>query len=113
VQVGRIIKSGAETTVVSRNGREDEHIPRAQIVGKVISVLWRATPGVNAPGVPPSAHRADPKTLQTEQAQLPSKSFPSEGHKENAALALERKIQYWEEVITRRRAQLEESLTRP
>ncbi|MBK8037200.1 MAG: serine/threonine protein kinase [Verrucomicrobiaceae bacterium] len=42
VQLGRITESGAETIVVSRNGTEPSRIPHAQIVGKVISVLWRA-----------------------------------------------------------------------
>ena len=53
VQLGRTTESGSETTVVSRNGTEPSRIPHAQIVGKVISVLWRAPApsGVTSPAI--------------------------------------------------------------
>jgi hypothetical protein len=44
---------------------------------------------------------------------LPSKSFPSEAHKENEALKLARKVELFEENAARRRAQLEQSLPKP
>lgn len=59
VQVGRIIESGAETAAVSRNGTEPSSIPHSQIVGKVISVLWRTTPGVSSTGMPRPPQRGD------------------------------------------------------
>ena len=53
---------------------------------------------------------ADLQAAKAERDLLPSKTFPSEAHKENEALKLERKVQLFEEAVTRRRAQLEQSL---
>ncbi len=53
---------------------------------------------------------ADLQVAKTERDLMPSKSFPSEGHKENEALKLARKVELFEENAARRRAQLEQSL---
>ncbi|MDR3403846.1 MAG: protein kinase [Chthoniobacter sp.] len=39
--VGRVVGSTDATLTVNRNGQPDETIPRAQVIGKVISVYWR------------------------------------------------------------------------
>ena len=56
---------------------------------------------------------ADLQAAKSERDLLPSKTFPSEAHKENQALRIERKVQLFEELATRRRAQLEQSLPKP
>ncbi|MEQ1850815.1 MAG: serine/threonine-protein kinase [Chthoniobacteraceae bacterium] len=53
---------------------------------------------------------ADLQAAKAERDLLPSQTFPSEAHKENEALRLERKVQLFEELVTRRRTQLEQSL---
>jgi predicted Ser/Thr protein kinase len=52
--LGRITETGQDTVSVSRNGQGSVPIPRALIVGKVVSVLWRATPTATSPEI--SAH---------------------------------------------------------
>ena len=53
------------------------------------------------------------QVLKAERDLLPSKSFPSEAHKEIQALGIERKIEFLEELAARRRAELEQSLSKP
>ena len=53
---------------------------------------------------------ADLQAAKAERDLLPSKTFPSEVHKENQALSIERKVELFEELAARRRAQLEQSL---
>ena len=56
---------------------------------------------------------ADLQAAKAERDLLPSKSFPSEAHKETEALKLARKVELFEENAARRRAQLEQSLPKP
>ncbi len=61
VNLGRITETGEDTVNVSRNGKDPVPIPRSIILGKVVSVLWRATPGADAPEVPSPKRANDEK----------------------------------------------------
>jgi predicted Ser/Thr protein kinase len=50
--LGRITESDQDTVSVSRNGQGSVPIPRKLIVGKVVSVLWRATPAATTSKAP-------------------------------------------------------------
>jgi hypothetical protein len=42
--VGRVVRSTDTNITINRNGWSDESIPRSRVIGRVISVFWRATP---------------------------------------------------------------------
>ncbi len=56
---------------------------------------------------------ADLQAAKAERDLLPSKSFPSEAHKENQAQRIERTVELFQELAARRRAELEQSLSKP
>jgi Signal peptidase, peptidase S26 len=86
----------------------------APIVGEAAARLFGQGERVTTPSQwPLEKALADLQAVKAERDLLPSKSFPSEAHKENEALKLERKIQLFEEVAARRRTQLEQSLSKP
>lgn len=41
--VGRVVGASESTVSVNRNGQPNESVPRASVIGKVVSVYWRAT----------------------------------------------------------------------
>jgi len=51
VWVSRVVREEKEQLVVQRNQWPEEKLPRADVIGKVVSVLWRGTPGAGAPEV--------------------------------------------------------------
>jgi hypothetical protein len=52
VWVSRVVREEKEHLVLHRNQWPEEKLPRADVIGKVVSVLWRPTPG-EAVGIPP------------------------------------------------------------
>jgi len=42
--VGRVVGASESTVSVNRNGQPDESVSRERVIGKVVSVYWRATP---------------------------------------------------------------------
>ncbi len=56
VNLGRVAESTADAVVVGRNHEEPARIPRTMVIGKVVSVFWRAAP------VPITTRTASPET---------------------------------------------------
>jgi len=52
--VGRVLGASDSTVSVNRNGQPNESVPRAGVIGKVISVYWRATPHAGSVASPPT-----------------------------------------------------------
>jgi serine/threonine protein kinase len=74
VSLGRIHEVSQDAVLVSRNGKPPARIPRSDIVGRVISVYWRGTPGAVKPSTSSDA-TAKPVVLeasQTKTSQSPS-----------------------------------------
>ena len=42
--VGRVVRADHENVMVQRNGTPEEAVPRSLIIGKVVSIFWRASP---------------------------------------------------------------------
>jgi tRNA A-37 threonylcarbamoyl transferase component Bud32 len=55
VWVSRVVRDEQEQLVLQRNQRPEEMLPRADVIGKVVSVLWRPTPKSGVPSVTPTA----------------------------------------------------------
>jgi hypothetical protein len=49
--VGRVVRGADTSLMVNRNGEPDVTIPRSSVIGRVISVYWRATPSYSAGAV--------------------------------------------------------------
>lgn len=52
--VGRVVRSTDTTLTVNRNGQPDEVVARPRVIGRVISVFWRARLSLSASGLGPA-----------------------------------------------------------
>ena len=55
IWVSRVVRDEQGQLVLQRNQQPEELLPRADVIGKVVSVLWRPTPRSGAPAVTSAA----------------------------------------------------------
>ncbi|MDR3402031.1 MAG: protein kinase [Chthoniobacter sp.] len=77
--VGRVVRATGTSLTVNRNGEPDDTIPRSRVIGRVISVYWRATPlspGANASNATPEITRVE---VSADKAVVKQRRFNGEG----------------------------------